>query len=144
MGTLDGGGEILLDDISVREQPDGADLEFIQNGSFDGGSADHWRMVGNHQRSQVIVDPEDSGNYVLHLISSGATEYQGNQLETTFGGGQAVNNGVEYEISFRAKWLAGSRQLNTRVYFNRLPKITLLDVPEFNGTPGQQNSRYVA
>ena len=144
LGMLDGAGEILLDDISLIEQPDGAALEFIQNGSFDGGTAAYWRLRGNHQRSEVIVDPDDPGNYVLHLISSGATEYQGNQLETTFVGGQAVNNGVEYEISFRAKWLAGSRQLNSRVYFNRLPKVTVLDVPELNGTPGQQNSRYVA
>jgi hypothetical protein len=40
--------------------------------------------------------------------------------------------------------VAGSNQLNTRLYFNRLPRTTALDVPAQNGTPGAQNSRRVA
>ena len=82
-GFLDGAGEALVDDISVLEDPDGAAIELIQNGSFDNGLT-HWRVLGNHQRSRVI---DDQGNQVLQLVSSGATEYQGNQVETTFAGG---------------------------------------------------------
>lgn len=136
-GMLHGEGEILIDDISVVQDPDGAAAERIQNGSFSGGSSGHWRMLGNHQRSFVEND-------ALHLVASGATEYQGNQLETTFANGASISNGAEYEISFRARWLSGSSHLNTRLYFNRACKTTAIDVPGSNGTPGAQNSRFVA
>ncbi|GAG40566.1 unnamed protein product, partial [marine sediment metagenome] len=45
-GLLDA-GEILIDDIHVVEDPDGAAVEFIQNGSFTTGT-DTWRLLGNH------------------------------------------------------------------------------------------------
>src|SRR5689334_24607801 len=45
-----------------------------------------------------------------------------------------------YTTLFRS----GSSDLNTRLYFNRAPKITSLAVPPLNGTPGARNSRYVA
>ena len=136
-GFLDGPGEALLDEISVVEDPDGAAVELIQNGSFDDGLA-HWRVLGNHQRSHVI---DDQGNPVLHLVSSGATEYQGNQVETTLARGASIRDGTEYEISFRARWLSGSRQFNSRLYFNRLARTTVLEVPDSSGTPGRVNSR---
>lgn len=137
MGMLDGEGEVLIDDISVVEDPDGAAIERIQNGDFGGDSTAHWRFLGNHQRSYSEGD-------VLHLVASGATEYQGNQLETTFGSGASIVNGTEYQISFRARWLSGSSHLNTRLYFNRAAKTTELEVPGMNGTPGAPNSRLVA
>jgi hypothetical protein len=136
-GMLHGEGEVLLDDISVVEDPDSSAIERIQNGSFDGDSDAHWRLLGNHQRSFV----EDG---VLHVIASGATEYQGNQIETTLADRAAIKNGAEYEVSFRARWLSGSSQLNARLYFNRGPVTTELAVPTENGTPGARNSRFVA
>ena len=39
-------------------------------------------------------------------------------------------NGREYLISFRAKWISGSRQFHTRLYFNRLARTTLLEAPD--------------
>ena len=122
------------------EDPAGGAMELIQNGGFDDGSADHWRLLGNHQRSQVI---DDHGNHVLHVVASGATEYQGNQIENTLANCRKIQNGREYRISFRAKWLTGSQQINTRLYFNRLARTTVLKVPSHHGTPGWQNSRYV-
>jgi hypothetical protein len=133
-GMLHGEGEILIDDISVVEDPDGAAIERLQNGSFDGGSTTGWRLLGNHQRSFVE-------NGALHVIASGATEYQGNQIETTFANGARIANGAEYEISFRARWLSGSSHLNARLYFNRAAVTTELEVPTGNGTPGAPNSR---
>ena len=90
LGMLDGAGEILLDDVSVVEWPDGAATELIPNGSFDDGTADHWRLLGNHQRSTVV---DDNGDFVLRLVASGATEYQGNQTETTLAGNVAIVDG---------------------------------------------------
>src|SRR6185295_4816831 len=111
LGLLDGAGEALLDDVSVIETPATAPRQLIQNGTFDGGSAAHWRFLGNHRRSRIEPESGNPGNYVLHLVSSGAGEYQGNQIETTLTNNVSVVDGREYEISFRAKWLAGKSLL---------------------------------
>lgn len=151
VGLLDA-GEFLIDDVSVIEDPDGENRNMIQNRSFSrsifgGDGSQDWRFRGNHGshgKTVVVPDPEDDGNTVLHVVATGATEHMHNQLETTLSGGNSVDLGTEYEISFRAKWLAGSPQLHTRLYFNHLPKKTILAIPEKNGTPGAANSRLVA
>jgi len=141
LGLLDA-GEVLLDDVSVIESPSGAARQLIQNGSFETGSS-AWRIIGNHRHSGVVADPDNGGNHVLRLVSDGYTEHMHNHAETTLAGGVAVTNGLEYEISFRAKWVAGCNRLNTRLFFNRLARVTELAVPAQTGTPGAQNSRRV-
>jgi hypothetical protein len=131
-------GEILLDDISVVDVPSGKQL--IQNGSFESG-INTWRIIGDH-KGVVEIDPTTPGNHVLHLTATGPTEHMHNHAETTLVGGTNIINGREYQISFRAKWLAGSSDLHTRLYFNRLPVVTQLPVPALAGTPGARNSRY--
>ena len=140
IGLLDS-GVILLDDISVVEDPDGAAVELVSTRYFEGGIGD-WRIIGNHRHGEVVTDPDDGGNQVLRLVASGPTEHMHNHANITLAGGQSVENGKVYEVSFRAKWLAGSRLLNTRLYFNRVPKTFVLDVPMTNGTPGARNSAY--
>ncbi len=141
LGLLDSGGECLLDDFSVVEDPAGTALQRLANGDFSAGAAG-WRFRGNHQRSTVEPEPGNSGNNVLHLRASGETEYMGNQIETTFASGSIVE-GRTYEISFRAKWLTGSNQLNSRLYFDRLGGVTILKRPSAPGTPGAPNSTRV-
>lgn len=141
LGLLDA-GEVLLDDISVIEDPDGAARQLIQNGSFESGTTSKWRIIGNHHGS-VITDPGNPGNQVLHLVATGCCEHLANHAETTLKYGSSfvpIQLGTEYEISLQAKWLGGSSQLNTRLFFNLLPKTTILEVPEQCGTPGAQNS----
>jgi Concanavalin A-like lectin/glucanases superfamily/Lamin Tail Domain/CotH kinase protein len=144
LGLINGPGEALIDDISVIESPDTVPVQFIQNGSFNGGDASHWRFLGTHRLSRVEPEPGNPGNYVLHLIATGPTEYQGNQIETTFNSGRSVVDGRTYQISFRAKWIAGGNLLNSRLYFDRLARTSVLTVPTKNGTPGRQNSVYVS
>ena len=79
LGLLDA-GEILLDDVSVVEDPDGAAIEFIQNGSFQsdaiGSSADKWRAVGthgSHARTIVVTDADNPTNKCLHVVATGPT-----------------------------------------------------------------------
>lgn len=142
---LNQAGEVLLDDISVIEDPDGSRIQLIQNGSFNSGTDETWRIIGNHRHSRVITDPHDPGNYVLHLIATGYTEHMHNHAETTLKDGPqyiTIKNSTEYEISFKAKWISGSNQLNTRLYFNRLPWTTAIEVPQLSGTPGARNLRY--
>ncbi|MBN2505882.1 MAG: lamin tail domain-containing protein [Verrucomicrobia bacterium] len=136
-------GECLVDDITVTESPTNNPVAFLPNGNFESGSTG-WRLLGNHSHSRVITDPDNPGNHVLHLVATGPQEHMHNHLETTLASGHSVVNGRLYEISFRAKWLAGNNLLNTRLYFNRVARTTPLDVPALSGTPGAPNSRRVS
>jgi hypothetical protein len=138
LGLLDA-GEVLIDDLHVVEDPDGAALELLQDGTFDAGAATGWRFLGTHARSRVVPDP-DGGGGVLHLVATGATEHMHNHAETTLRDGRRITDGQTYEISYRARWLGGSEQLNTRLYFNRLARTTRLERPGPGGTPGAPNS----
>ncbi len=140
LGLLDA-GEVLLDDISVIEDPGGVKTELISTRDFENGVG-HWRIIGNHRHSEVIVDPDDPANHVLRLVATGATEHMHNHAEITLANGQSVENGKTYRITLRAKWISGSRLLNTRLYFNRAAKTHVLLVPMDNGTPGTQNTTY--
>ncbi|MES2707313.1 MAG: lamin tail domain-containing protein [Verrucomicrobiota bacterium] len=138
---VDGPGECLVDDVKLTDTTTGNDL--IQNGSFSDG-ASHWRLLGTHRHSRVEPEPGNAGNSVLHVIAAGPGEYQGNQIESTFLNNQALVANREYEISLRARWISGGGRLNTRAYFNRLPRTNLLNVVSNGGTPGAPNSRTVA
>ena len=140
-GLLDS-GELLIDDISVIEDPGGSAIQRIQNGSFEqdavAASPQTWRVGGNHH-GVVVADPDDPANHVLQVTATGALEDRLNHAETTFVNNAALRFGTEYEISFRAKWLGGSNQLNTHIYFDRLQRTSALIRPERWGTPGRAN-----
>jgi hypothetical protein len=138
-----GDGECLIDDISVVQSPTSGPVQCIANGNFEAGLAG-WRLLGDHRLSRVEVDPDNPANHVLHVIADGPQEHMHNHIETTFANGRTVVNGQTYEISFRAKWMAGNNLLNTRLYFDRVARTTPLPVPALSGTPGARNSRYTA
>lgn len=146
MGFLDA-GEALIDDISVVEDPDGAALELITNGGFDGDAPgsppSDWRLLGTHKLGRVVADPESGGN-VLHLVATGEQTHTYNTASITLANNRAINRSREYEIRFRAKWLTGSPQLNTRLYLNRAARTHILAQPAGAGTPGAPNSRLAA
>ncbi len=143
-------GEVLIDDVSVRENPTGTNVEFIQNGTFEGDAVGtvplKWRCIGNHGqgRSVVITDPDNASNKCLRVVATGNTEDKSNRIETTFFTGRQVTVGNTYQISFRARWMAGSNQVNSRLYFNYLQRTTLLNVGNQWGTPGLVNSAAIA
>ncbi len=138
LGLLDG-GEILIDDIHVIEDPEGAAIPLVQGGNFESGTS-AWRFLGNHRDATIVPDPENPSNNVLHLRATGATEHMHNHVETTLANGRQIVNGRTYRISFRSRWLRGINLLNTRLYFNRLAKTTTLARPGPLGTPGLANS----
>ncbi|HSA00357.1 MAG TPA: lamin tail domain-containing protein, partial [Candidatus Paceibacterota bacterium] len=141
LGLLDA-GECLIDDLSVVENPSGTPVQLLQNGNFETGFT-AWRALGNHRHSYLEPDPDHPGNRVLHLVATGPTEHMHNHLETTLASNRSVVDGREYEVSYRAKWLAGNRHLNTRLYFNRVAKTTALALPRHPGTPGARNSTFL-
>ncbi|HTI99972.1 MAG TPA: lamin tail domain-containing protein [Dongiaceae bacterium] len=132
-------GECWVDDLSVIQSPSNNPVQLIANGDFENGLSG-WRVLGNHRLSAVELDPDNPGNHVLHIVASGPQEHMHNHIERTLN--QSVVNGQEYEISFRARWIAGNNLLNTRLYFDRVARTTALTVPQVNGTPGAVNSCY--
>lgn len=137
-GLLDE-GEVLLDDVSVVQDPGGAAVELVQNGGFDEDVA-HWRLLGNHRHGGVVPDPDDPGNPVLRLVATGSTGHMHNHAESTLRQPIATR---EYEVSFRARWVSGSNQLNARLYFNRLAHTVRVSRPGSAGTPGAANTAAV-
>lgn len=77
--------------------------------------------------------PQEPANPVLHVIASGYTEYQGNQIESTTASTYASNR--HCSVSMRVRRLSGGRLLNTRLYFNRLARTHALDMPAGGGPP---------
>ncbi len=136
-------GEVLIDNISLRRS--GSTVEHVPFGDFEsiavGATPAGWRLIGNHGGS-VIVDPEDSDNKVLYLNAAGAQQNIHDHVEVSFASGQTIRDGSTYTLSFDAKWLGGSRQLNHRLYFTRAANTMVLEAPQDNGTPGAQNSQY--
>ncbi len=145
MGLL-GPGEVWIDNLSVVESPDGSRTQLIQNGSFEedviGQHAAHWRLVGTHQNSEVIADPQQAGNQVLRLVADSRMNYLSNHAETTLANGARVVDGRTYEISFDAKWITGSPQLHTELYYKDAARTTILPEPAQRGTPGGPNSSW--
>ncbi|MBM3831856.1 MAG: hypothetical protein FJ403_00975 [Verrucomicrobia bacterium] len=139
-------GEVLIDNITVTELPtNGPPRQLLQNTNFSGGTS-KWRLLGTHSHSFVEPHPENSGDSVLHMVATGAMSYMDNRLETTLRVGTTnvpVVNGREYEISFDAKWLAGSPQVRTELYYNKVAATTIIAMPENYGTPGRRNSTFV-
>ena len=138
-------GEFLIDDISVKNVTLG-NVELIQNGTFGGGNANFWRIIGTH-RGTVVPDPTAPANNVLKVTATAETEHMHNHAGTTLKNGASFHTIVAshtYNISFRAKWLRGSNLLHSRLYVNILPLKTTLNRPATGGTPGAPNSRFAA
>ncbi len=144
IGLLDT-GEVLIDDVVVRDLTVDPSASIIQNSDFESG-LDRWRVVGNHH-AEWILDPDNPNNHVMRLVATGMTEHMSNHAETTFkSGGKFVtlSDTHQYRITLRARWVSGSPQLNTRLYFNRMPRTTILPMTSLWGTPGAPNSRAVS
>ena len=110
--------------------------------SFSAGTADKWRLLGNHEASQVVTD---NGDPCLKLVAEGPMLYMHNLLETTLKVGTTlvpVVRDKEYKISFRAKWLRGCPHVHTELYYNKWARTFLLAQPAESGTPGARNSVY--
>ena len=134
IGLLDA-GEVLIDDLRVVKNPDGAAIDLLPDGGFEDGGV--WRLLGNHRGSGRVPDPDDPDNTVLRLVATGPTEHMHNHAEATLS--RPIGDG-EHEISFRARWVSGANQLHTRLYFNRLARVTRVERPTQAGTPGAPNS----
>ena len=135
-------GECMIDDIRVVRDPDGEAKNLTKNSGFDGNlfipiNRGHWRMIGNHQRSEIVGEEEGNGGK-MHVVAVGSSNYLNNLIETTLT--EEIEAGTEYEIAFRAKWLRGSPQFRAELYYNKATVTSILRMPAISGTPGAVNS----
>ena len=135
-------GEVLIDDISVIRNPGTSSAtELIQDGTFSSSSSlATYRAGGNHRDASIVSDPDNASESVLRLVATGASEQLYNHVETTLANGAQIQVGTTYQISYRAKWISGSNQVNSRLYFNYLGNTERLERPNGVGTPGAVNS----
>jgi len=135
-------GEILLDDLELIVN--GSDR--LANGGFERGESS-WRILGNHTRSFVTTEDRHLGSQALHLIATGHGDPGANRVNQSITGINA--NTVTFQGW--ARWLRGSRYLLLRTTRERSPVMpprpsgsVELPMPLELGTPGRQNTAYVA
>ncbi|MCH8921798.1 MAG: lamin tail domain-containing protein [Planctomycetes bacterium] len=137
-GLLDS-GEFLIDNVVVRR---GNGSNMISNGTFQGdaigSSPSSWRFNGNHSGT-IVADPENAANRVLHVVVSGPQQHVNDNIDINLN--QSVFNST-HTISFRIKWITGSAQLNSRLFYTRMSNTAIMEVPTRLGTPGAQNSAF--
>jgi hypothetical protein len=135
-------GEVLLDDLELVT----GGSNCLTNSGFETG-ASSWRILGNHTRSFVTTEDRHAGSQALHLIATGHGDPGANRINQSISG---FNPG---DITFRgwARWLRGSRFLLLRTARERSPVMPPrpahsfeLDMPLDLGTPGRQNTAFVA
>ena len=135
-------GEVLLDDLECRV----AGTNRLGNGGFESGDSG-WRMLGNHIRSYVTSSDSASGSRALHLVATGHGDPGANRINRSMSSVRATT----VTFSGKARWLRGSRYLLMRTSRERSPvqpprpaHAFELTMPLDQGTPGLQNSMFVA
>ncbi len=129
-----------IDDVQVDENVGGVHRSLVAGGDFTAMTAGSpptggWRVIGNHAGAVAA----ESGNQFLRLTATGSGGTSHNQASLTlkFGGVPVSYNAAAiYTITLRARWIAGTPQLNTRLSFNRAAATTLLPQPAAHGSPG--------
>ncbi|HVR73581.1 MAG TPA: lamin tail domain-containing protein, partial [Planctomycetota bacterium] len=132
-------GECLIDDLLVKEGARPRASRTLLDERFE-SAAGKWRAEGNHEDSRRVPDPDDPDRGCYRLRSTGRGNTRHNLAWAPLR--QAAAPGGTYVVSFRARWLAGSPRLLTRLGGNGLARVHDLVVPPGGGTPGAVNSRH--
>lgn len=120
--------------------PGGSGPNLVTNGTFD-ASDSGWVIEGNHIRSGQTTEDPITGAGSLMIVSSGRGDNKVNRIETETS--PSMQFGEEYTVSFKARWIVGSRTILTHGYQNldtNLARSHQLAIPENLGTPGDVNS----
>ena len=135
-------GEVLIDDLELIINGPNR----LSNGGFE-GSESGWRILGNHVRSFATTEDRHSGARSLHLIATGHGDPGANRIN------RSISSITASTVTFRgwARWLRGSRFLLLRVSRPQSPvqpprpaHSFELTMPLDQGTPGRQNTAFVA
>ena len=125
-------GHVVLRNIQFRLNGEGTN--YIANPTVmspNGQSSNGWVCQGTHWASYMT-------NGELHLISDGRGDNRANRAEIDIVG---IQKGQKYQLSFEARWLAGTPRLIAHTWDYSINPSFLLEVPPNVGTPGRANSR---
>lgn len=92
-----------------------------------------WQSRGTH--AQTFHDSEG-----VHLVADGGGDNKCNHMEKA----AALSPNVPYTMTFDARWVSGSPRLVVQSWDLTWGGIALVPIPNNLGTPGAQNSRFVA
>lgn len=135
-------GEVLLDDLECVV----GGVNRIANNGFENGETS-WRILGTHSRSFVTAEDHYSGSHALRLIATGHGDPGANRIN------QSITGAANSDVTFRgwARWVRGSRFLLLRTTRELSPArpprpahAFELNMPLNLGTPGRQNTAFVA
>jgi len=132
---LAGDGYAILQNIRFASSSRSENL--VVNGtqeSVDNRSSTGWLMQGTHWASHL-------SNGQLHLIADGHGDNRANRAEIDI---PNVSSGVEYTLSFDARWVHGTPRLIGQTWDHSVGEAFRLEVPENLGSPGQVNSIHQA
>ncbi|MBN2271437.1 MAG: lamin tail domain-containing protein, partial [Sedimentisphaerales bacterium] len=140
-------GDVLVDDLELV-----IGSNRLSNGGFESGLSS-WRKLGNHIQSFVSTEDSHSGSACLHVRATGHGDPGANRVN------QSITSVTASTVTFRgwARWLRGTRYMLLRTTYVRpsdnrpmpvqppRPANSFeLTMPMNLGTPGAQNSVYVA
>ncbi|MCK4998972.1 MAG: lamin tail domain-containing protein, partial [Anaerohalosphaera sp.] len=139
-------GEVLIDDLELII--DGS--QKLTNNGFESifeSGLSGWRHLGNHVQSFATTEDKHSGSNALHLVATGHGDPGANRINQSL---TSVRAGT---VTFRgwAKRLKGTRHMLLRLTRELAPvqpprpsHAFELNMPVNQGTPGGQNTAYVA
>jgi len=108
--TLDGPGEFLIDDVSLRRTGGGPEL--ITDGGFEDPALTSWQIQGNHAQSYRDTSNAFSGSAALHVKATGGGGGTDAVLQIVSG---LQTDGTEYVLSFWALRLTPGRRLRVAI-----------------------------
>jgi len=134
-------GDVLIDDLELI-----IGSNRLVNAGFESGESS-WRTLGNHVQSFVTTEDSHSGSRCLHVVATGHGDPGANRVN------QSISSVTASTVTFRgwARWLRGTKHMLLRTTRERSPvqpprpaHSFELTMPMDLGTPGAQNSVYVA
>ncbi|MEZ5329884.1 MAG: lamin tail domain-containing protein [Verrucomicrobiales bacterium] len=132
---LVGESHIILKNIKLTRNGEPANI--LENAGVDtpnGQSSSGWLSQGTHWASHF-----EANEY--HLIADGHGDNRANKAEID---ATDLSRDDAVELTFEARWVAGKPTLIAQTYDHSFAPVFHLNVPNNLGTPGAQNSRYVA
>ncbi len=132
---LVGDGHMIIRNAQLRPTAGGADL-FVNAGvtTLNANNTDGWRSRGNHWAT--FHDAEG-----VHILADGGGDSKVNHLEKD-ATGMAAN--TDYTLTFEARWVYGKPRIVAQSWDMSWGGTVLAPIPQNLGTPGAQNSRFVA
>ena len=132
---LVGDSHVILKNIKLTRGGSNENiLENADRDTPDGRSQNGWLSQGTHWASHFEGDE-------YHLISDGHGDNRANKAEID---ATALERNDAVELTFEARWVAGKQTIIAQTFDHSFAPIFRLDIPNNLGTPGAQNSRYVA